>query len=198
MFCCCQQTTKISPSVEGDGTQSIIIDSTLPDNVKSKIQLISDTHSSYFKTPLVAYFFQNDLLADSIIENDYKITSWYSITSDTINLVAHINNFEAVALLLRFIDNKKTTVRFFRASHEVGNNRFKMNKDDSLSDQIKVPPIYYKLKLSVIPDTLRKQVVYGHIDMKSGEYFDSRDSTNQTHNVQMKFYFRSQYKHFEY
>jgi hypothetical protein len=198
MHCYCQQATKTSPHVKKDKVQLLIIDSTFRDTVKKNIQLISDKYFASFKTPIEVRFFSNGFLTDSIVETDFRMISWYSSRKDTIDLVSHIGEIETVALLVRFISGKPT-VLFFRAPHEVGGGSyFKIDKDDSLSHQIEVPPIQYKLELSKIPDTLNKQVVYGRIDMESGDYYDSRDSIEQKHRVQMSFYFQSQYRKFDY
>jgi len=60
-----------------------------------------------------------------------------------------------------------------------------------------VPPVRYKLGLSKVPDTIQKPVVFGSIDMESGIYFDQRDSLKGKR-VQMKFYFSSQFRNFDY
>ncbi len=125
------------------------------------------------------------------------MNSWYSNNKDTINLVAHVSNFETVALLIRFLKGKPS-VFLFRAPHDIGGSRyFKSNWPDTFSHQIEVTPIRYQLKLSEIPDTTNKQVVFGHIDLESGDYYEKRDSIEQRQNVQMKFYFRSQYMVFK-
>lgn len=197
LFSSCKQPGRRTSFTGHDITQFVSIDSAFRKIANSKIQLISDGYDSYFKAYIEARFFSNGLLTDSIIDDNYKMTSWYSIQKDSIDLVVHIDGFESVALLLRFIHDK-TFVRFYRAPHETVGDYFKINKNDPFSHQIEVVPSYYKLELSEIPDSLKKQVVYGHIDMMSRDYYDSRDSIEQAHKVQMKFYFRSQYKHYDY
>jgi hypothetical protein len=198
LLCCCQQSATTSPSVGGNRPRSIIIDSTLRGTVKMAIRFISDRHFSSFQTPLEARFFSNGFLTDSIIQPDFKMCSWYSSHNDTIDLVAHIGQLETTALLIRFI-GRQPTVWFFRAPHEVGgNNYFKINKEDSFSNKIEVPLVRYELKLSELPDTTNKQVVFGHITMESSGYYDKRDSVEQINKVQLKFYFRSQYRKFNF
>jgi hypothetical protein len=194
---CCQQTTKTLSQAK-DKTQSIFVDSTYRDSVKRQIQFTSDRYSSQFKTPIEARFFSNGLQTDSIVENNFGMISWYSIHKGTIDLVAHVGKFETEALLIRFL-NGKPTVLFFRAPHDVeGSKYFKVEKADTFSHKIEIIPIHFQLKLSEFPDSTNKQVVFGHINLESGEYYDKRDTVEQRHKVQMKFYFRSQYRKFNY
>jgi hypothetical protein len=174
---------------------SIVIDSTFRDTVKHHIEFISDKYFSNFKTPIEVRSFTDGIQKDSIIQNDFQMISWYFISKDTIDLVAHIGNFESIALLIRFLKNQPTPL-FYRASHEKGDNFFKVNKSDTLRDQIEVYPDWYQLKLSEIPDTIKKQVIYGYINMKSGDYYEKRDSVEKKRSIEMKFYFRSQYRKF--
>lgn len=193
----CKQAVTFS-SENKDAKNSITIDTALRDSLKQHIQLISDRYSSYFKTPIDARFLANGMQMDSIIESDFEMDSYYHSHGDTIDLVAHVGIMETFALLIRFI---KTTpqVFFYRAPHDnAGSRYFRVNKTDSFTHDIYVKPTRYELKLSEIPDTVNKQIVYGHINLESGDYFDKRDTTKTRHKIQMQFYFRSQYKKFDY
>jgi hypothetical protein len=197
LLCSCGQTATTLSHTK-DKTQSVLIDSTFCDTVKQHIQFVSKKHFSQFKTPIEARLFTNEDQTDSIVQNDFSMISWYSSCNDTIDLVAHFGEFETEALLIRFIKSKPT-VLFFRASHEVkGSRYFKLAKTDTFTHKIEISPVRYQLKLSGIPDTTNKQAVYGHIDLESGVYYDKRDGGEQPHKVQMKFYFRSQYRKFAY
>lgn len=188
IFCSCKQTN--------DNTKIFILDSSLQDTTKQHLQFVSDRHFSQFKTPIEVRYFLNDLLIDSIIQTDFGMISWYSNNKDTIDLVAHIGEFETSALLLRFI-NGKPNVFYYRAPH-LGQNYFRKNKTDTFTNQIEVQPTRYKLLLSQIPDTINKPVVFGQIDMESSGYYDKRDTLQQKHTIQMKFNFRSQFRKFDY
>jgi hypothetical protein len=197
LLCCCQQPTK-TLSQTNDATKSIIIDSTFRDTVKQYIQLKSDRYISSFKTPIEARLFTGGLQTDSIIENDFHMISWYSNNKDTIDLVAHVGEMETEALLIRFLKGQPK-VLFFRAPHDVeGSSYFRAAKSDTFTHKIEVTPVRYQLKLSEVPDTISKQAVYGQIYLESGNYYDKRDTTGQPYKVQMKFYFRSQYRKFDY
>jgi hypothetical protein len=151
-----------------------------------------------FRTPIEARFFANGLQTDSIIQNEFRMISWYSNHGDTIDLVAHVGDFETEALLIRFLKGKPI-VLFSRAPHDIeGSTYFKVDKADTFSHKIEVKPVRYQLKLSEVPNTANKQVVFGHIDLESGDYFDSRDSLEQRRKVRMKFYFRSEYRKFNF
>ncbi len=198
LLCHCKRITETATNEKENDTFTVTIDSTLRDTLKRNIEFVSDRYHSAFKTPIEARFFLNDILTDSIIQPDFGMMSWYSSHQDTIDLVAHVGGFETVALLLRFIGHK-TTVWFYRAPHDTeGSKYFKINKEDSFSHDIEVPPARYKIELSEIPDTINRQVVFGHVSMESREYYDIRDSVEQKHKVKLKFFFRSQYKKFNY
>lgn len=189
-FCSCQQKKNTPSFVNVDTTKNVVTDNPLQDSVERHIQFLSDEYFSNFKTPIEVRFFSNGLLVDSIIKPDFFMMSWYSIRNDTIDLVAHIGQFETSALLLRFVD-KKTMVFFLRAPHE-RQKIFRLNKKDPYTDMVEVPPVQYELKLSQIPDTVNKQVVYGYINMESKDYYDKRDSLQERKKIKMRFYFRSQ------
>ena len=192
----CKESLKVS--FVNDSDHSIIVDSSFRDTVIKHIQFKSERYFSSFKTPLEARYFQNGIQTDSIITNGYDMMSWYSIRNDTIDMVAHLNHFETAALLVRFL-NGKQTVLFYRAPHELGDDKhFRVTKKQPYSYSIEVIPKRYHLILSEIPDTMNKQIVYGYIDMESGDYYDNRDSLEQRENIHMQFYFRSQYRRFDY
>jgi hypothetical protein len=195
-ICCCQQKKTLSQANEG--SKSIIIDSAFRDTVKRHIRLISGRYFSSFNTPIEVRFFDDSLQTDSIIQSDFHMMSWYSLNKDTLDLVAHVGELESVALLIRVIKGQPS-VLFFRAPHDVeGSLNFKVSKTDTFTHKVEVTPVRYELILSEVPDTTDKPVIFGHIDMESGDYYDKRDSVELTHRVQMKFFFRSQYRKLDY
>ena len=188
ILCFCKQKT--------DNAKILFLDSNLKDTTKSLVRFISDRHSSLFETPIEVRLLLNGQTYDSIIKSDFRMISWYSSRGDTIDLVAHIGDFETSALLLRFI-NEKLEVFHYRAPHS-GQHYFRLNKTDPFTNQIEVPPVKYKLSLSQIPDTIKKPVIFGQIDMESSGYYDKRDTLQQQHSIKMKFSFRSQFRRFKY
>ena len=176
-----------------NGNQLFTLDPVLQDTVQRHIELRSDKYFSSFKTSIDVRYFSNGVLAQSMIQPDFQMISWYSSHGDTIDLVAHVGDLETQALLVRFIGGQPQ-VFYFRASHE-GQKYYRLDKTDSFASKIEVPPARYKLGLSKIPDTLGKPVVFGVIDMQSTEYFDRRAS-GAKYSVGMRFYFRSQYRKF--
>lgn len=194
-LCCCKLKNKTTSPPSTIDTNNVVIDSSIRDTVARYIQFTSDRNFSYFKTPIEVRFISNDQVVDSIIQPDFNMTSWYYFNQDTVDLVAHIGELETSAMLLRFI-NGRPNVFFYRAPH-LEQRIFKIKTTDSFSNQIEVPPLRYKLKLSNIPDSVNKAVVFGCIDMESSDYYNKRDSTEVRHRIQMKFYFRSQNRKFE-
>ena len=188
IICSCKHTK--------NNAKIFILDSSLQDSIKRQLQFVSDRYFSSFKTPIEVRYFLNDLLVDSIIETDFEMISWYSNKKDTVDLVAHIGEFETSALLLRFI-NGKPNVSYYRAPHSK-QKYFRANKTDTFTNQIEVVPTRYKLLLSQIPDSINKPAVFGQIDMESSDYYDKRDTLQQRHKIQMKFYFRSQFRKYNY
>jgi hypothetical protein len=191
--CCCKQPATTVAKTQEDA--SIIIDGSLQDSLARHTQLKSGGYFSVFETPVEVRYLSNDVPVDSLIVKDFRMMSWYSARTDSIDLVAHVGGLETEALLVRFVKGKPH-VYFYRAPHSE-QHYFKINKTDTFTSQIIVPPAHYRLQLSTIPDTLNKQVVYGHIDMESQPFFDKRDSAGPQ-KVSMKFYFRSQYRKYKY
>lgn len=196
LFLSCTQK-KTPPAVLYDDPSKIFsLDSSLRDSIKPLIKFTSGRGISSFKTPIEIRFFTNKTLLDSIVKPEFSMMSWYSINNDTIDLVAHFGFFESYALLLRFYGGQPS-VFFFRASHS-GQKFFRLNRSDSFNYQLEVPPVKYRLQLSQIPDTLNKQIIYGHIDMESEDYYDIRDTLEQTQRIKMKFFFGSQFRRFDF
>jgi hypothetical protein len=195
IVCSCQQKTGTS-SVEGATKNEIFtLDTAIKDTVQRHTILHSNRHFASFETPAEVRFFSDGSLIDSVIEPIFQMISWYTIHKDTIDLVAHLGEFETQALLVRFISGVPQ-VYYFRAAHE-RQKYFKLTRTGSFTDQLEVPPVCYKLILSVVPDTVHRPVVFGSIDMISGIYFDQRDSLKKS-SIQMKFYFCSQFRDFGY
>lgn len=192
----CTQTVKPVFITNADSSKTILIDTIVKDSVQKNIDVLSVRSYSYFKTPVIAYFFSNDQLVDSIIDQEYGMSSWYSIRNDTIDLVSHLGGFETAALLIRFIKGTPS-VYYFRAPHE-DFKFFRLHQTDSLSIRVEVEPLHYKLLLSEIPDKERKQDVYGFIDMESNNYYNNRYGNETKERAKFRFYFRSQYRKFDY
>jgi len=163
------------------------IDPAIKDTVLRHIKSHSNKHFASFETPAELGFFS--------IETGFHMTSWYSAENDTVDLVAHVGEFETQALLIRFLHGKPVPY-YLRAPHLV-EKYFRLTETDSFSNQVEVSLASYDLRLSAIPDTIQKPLVFGSIDMESGTYYDKRDSSKST-NVRMKFYFFSQFRRFDY
>lgn len=178
--------------------RSIIIDTSIIDSIKKEIKVFPNRSYSSFSSPTEVRFFSNGVQSDSIIEAQHFLASWYNINKDTIELVVHVTQFETEALLIRFV-NRNPSVFLYRAPHDVGESRnFKINLTDSFSHSIEDAPARFDLKISEVPDSIRKPVVFGYMDMESSGYYDRRDATNRKQTAHMKFYFRTQYREFKY
>ena len=72
------------------------------------------------------------------------------------------------------------------------------NENDSLIFRLEVPCTDTKIILSEIPDSTKKQVIYGYVEFKSSDYFSSSGSADgqeilprQKLRNNMKLYFKS-------
>ena len=186
-FCCCRQ--EVRPF-------SFTLDPAIKDTVERHISNVRERRQfSSFDTQVDCRYYLDGILTDSLIDPNFRMLSWYSNRADTIDLVAHIGNFETSALLIRFIKGRPHLF-YYRAPHEQ-QRCFRLNKTDTFSNQVEVPLVRYKLGLSVIPDTARKPPVFGTIEMESAGYYDQRDSVEGKQSVYYKFYFRSSYRNFD-
>ena len=191
----CRRETGASSTAPSNNQSTLFVDPAIQDTVIRQIKLRTNRHFASFETPAEIRFFADGLVIDSIIESDFHMISWYSVSKDTIDLVAHIADFETEALLVRFLHGT-TSVYYLRAPHE-GQKYFRLASTDPYSDYVEVPPVHYHLRLSAIPDSVKNPLVFGSIDMESGTYFDQRDSLKRR-KIQMKFYFCSKFRHFDY
>ena len=179
-----------------DSGNIFIVNSKFAETSNLDLQLISDRQFSQFETAVEVRYYRDSQLVDSIIQSDFRMISWYSSLSDTIDLIVHIEEFETSGLLVRFIGDKPQLFHL-RASHS-GQDYFKLSGSDTFTNQVEVPAIRYKLSISQIPDTINKPVVLGQIELESAGYYDRRDSLEQRHSIKAKVNFRSQYRKFDY
>ena len=169
-----------------------IINPDIIDSAVALIKLPANKFSSDFQTHLAARFYTNDELTKSIDDAEYSISSSYGYFEDTLQLVAHISDFETQALLVKFVGDR-ALVRFYRCSH--GSSRlFRLNLKRPLEECIEVPA-KYNLILSVVPDTILKPTVYGSISMESDNfYYEHELEGRKKLRVSFAFFFRSQYR----
>lgn len=192
LYCCRREVGNSAITMSAEN-KTFHLDAAIKDTVLRYVKLHSNKHFASFETPAEVRFFSDGAVVDSINESNFHMISWYSISKDTIALVAHIGDFETAALLIRFL-HRTPNVYYLRAAHE-RQKYFRLAITDSLSEYVEVPPAYYRLNLSVVPDSVQKPSVFGSIDMESGTYFDQRDSLKQR-KIRMKFYFCSQFRSF--
>ena len=173
------------------------IDNNIRHLAKENMRFISDRMFSQIKTALYVEYYTNDKQTDTFDQKDYSLISWYHQLRDTINLVAHINDFETEALLLK-IFRDTIIVRFFRCSHST-TKIFSLHRKGKLSACIEVPARKFNLIISEIPDTLSKQVIFGYIDLESDHFYQERHHKDRKRTrTSMKFFFRSQFRRFTY
>jgi hypothetical protein len=196
LFYGCYRPSNTSTEFSEGSNKLIIVNSRLQDTVYKRLSSRRNQNFSDFSTLVEAHYYLGDALVDSLIEPDHAMMSWYTAHNDTVNMVAHLGFFEPEGLLVRFIDGKPA-VYFLRAPHE-GQKFFKLEKSGQYTNQTKVQPTRYLVKLSAIPDPINKPVIYGYIDMESGDYYENRDTVDQKLKVQIRFFFRSQFRNFNY
>lgn len=187
----CHRPTETASQMSATKGNTIDLDAGIKDTVLRHIHFRSRRHFATFETPAEVRFYTGGVVVDSILDPNFHMMSWYSIYHDTIDLVAHVGEFETQALLVRFLHGTPG-VYYFRASHE-RQKYFRLTKTDSFASSLAIPAKVYHLQLSAIPDSVKNPQVFGSIEMESERFYDQRDPL-KTNKVKMKFYFGSQFR----
>lgn len=150
-----------------------------------------------YKNRMFVDFFQDDKLVQST--NDKEISqvskSFYYWRNDTLNIDGAFGLFGGFGFHIK-ITNGRAALYHMLASDEFPS--YSYNENDSLIFRLEVPCIDTKIILSELPDPVKKQIVYGYVEFKSGTYYSSNGSVDgketrprDKNRINMKMYFKS-------
>lgn len=195
-LCSCGQSTK------DNSTGGLTIDP----NIKAEVEKnISPSEFGAGQDKILIYnnrmlldFYEDDKLSISLKEQDNKSTvfkSFYYWQGDTLGIDGAFGLFGGTGFSIKIIKGKATLYHML-ASDEFPSYAYK--EKDSLIFRLEVPCTDTKIVLSEIPDSTKKQVIYGYVEFKSGDYYASSGSADgqeilprKKQRANMKIYFKS-------
>ena len=181
---------KIDPNIKSAVEQNIESVKEL-NEVNDKMQIYSNS--------LYTVSYQNDTLLFSLKNIPQKIIfkSFYYWNGDTLNIDGAYGLFGGTGFCIKTI-KKGATLYHMLSSDDFPSYCYKPN--DSLIYRLEVPCTETKIILSEIPDSTKKQIIYGYVEFKSKDFYSSSGETNGKEGLprikcrnNMKIYFKSGY-----
>ncbi|MGL4598797.1 MAG: hypothetical protein ACRCYO_14875 [Bacteroidia bacterium] len=173
-ICSCDQTLKDNSIV------GLVVDSTIKSEVA---KYISPSEFGAMQNDFLIYnnlmlvdFFEDDTLSLSLKEEDNKraaFKSFYYWQKDTFSIDGAFGVFDGQGFSIKMI-NGKAILYHMLASDEFPSYAYKEN--DELIYRLEVPCTDTKIVLSEVPDSTKKQIIYGYVEFKSADYYMSRGS----------------------
>ena len=201
ILCSCGQSTK------NNSANGLTIDP----NIKAEVEKnISPSELGAGQDKILIYnnrmlidFYENDQPNISLKEQDNKSTifkSFYYYQGDTIGIEGAFGLFGGTGFTVKIIKGKPILYHML-ASDDFPSYAY--NEKDSLTWRLEIPCTDTKIVLSEIPDSTKKQIVYGYVEFKSGDYYASSGSVDgqeilprKKQRANMRIYFKSAYIEF--
>jgi hypothetical protein len=178
----------IDPSIKGE-VEKHIQDSEEFDAFKDKMQVYVNSGN------IQSYENDNLVFTTEFGENKAPFKSFYLWNGDTLTIDGAFGIFGGIGFGIDIVKNKPRLYHMLSADDFPG---YAYNENDSLIVRLEVPYTDTKIILSEIPDSTKKQIIYGYVEFKSGDYFSSSGSADgeeilprQKLRNNMKLYFKS-------
>jgi hypothetical protein len=163
---------------------------------KSEFDEAQDKWLIYNNRMLVDFYEDDKLIQTTKDKEISKLAkSVYYWRKDTLNIDGAFGLFGGFGFNVKII-NGKATLYHMLASDEFPS--YSYNENDSLIFRLEVPCAETKIILSDLPDPEKKQVIYGYVEFKSGEYYSTNGSVNgkeikprNRSRINMRMYFKS-------
>jgi hypothetical protein len=194
--------TACGQTKSSDSIQGLTIDPGIKSTVEKRIKYSPEFDA--FKDKMQVYFTSGDIQAyenDSLIfsskfgEPKALFKSFYFWKGDTLTIDGAFGLFGGTGFGITIV-NSNATLYHMLSSDDFPEYAYK--ETDSLIFRLEVPCTDTKIILSEIPDSTKKQIIYGYIEFKSGNYFASSGSADgqeilprQKLRNNMKLYFKS-------
>jgi hypothetical protein len=202
-FCSCGQTKTI------DNSNGFSID---PNIKKEAEKYISKSELSDIKGKMKGMIYNNRILADFYKNDKLEVStkdstainsifkSFYYWQHDTLGIDGAFGLFEGIGFSIKICNGKATLYHMVASNNNPG---YAYKEKDSLIYRLEIPCTDTKIVLSEIPDSTKKQIIYGYVEFKSGEYYESIGSGSigsgewkeflprNKNRANMKIYFRS-------
>jgi hypothetical protein len=143
-------------------------------------------------------YYENDKLTISSKDSadmNLRFKSFYYWQHDTLVIDGAFGLFTGFGFSIKIHKDKAMLLHMLSSDEIPG---YAYNKNDSLTYRLEVPCTGTKIILSEIPDSTKKQMIYGFVEFKSENYYSSEGSINDKEILprkkarsNMKIYFRS-------
>lgn len=197
-LCSCGQSTK------DNAPGGLTIDPSIMTEVEKNISLsefgAGQDKILIYNNRMLLDFYEDDKLSISHKEQDNKSTvfkSFYYWKGDTLGIEGAFGLFGGTGFAIK-INEGKASLYHMLASDDFPSYAYK--EEDSLIFRLEVPCTDTKIILSEIPDSTKKQVIYGYVEFKSGDYYTSSGSADgqeimprKKQRTNMRIYFKSAY-----
>ncbi|MFC4262647.1 hypothetical protein ACFOWM_07150 [Ferruginibacter yonginensis] len=207
IFLFCLTLTACGQSKNSDAVKDLTIDPRIKSEVEKHIENSKELDA--FKDKMEVYInsgdiqsYQNDSLTINSKMGSYKapFKSFYLWHGDTLSIDGAFGLFGGVGFGIEIVNNKAILY------HMLSSDDFPSycyNANDSLIFRLEVPCSDTKIILSEIPDSTKKQIIYGYVEFKSKDYYASSGSADgqeilprQKMRNNMKLYFKSGHLNF--
>lgn len=184
---------------------------TIDPSIKSEVEkhIENSKELDAFKDKMEVYInsgdiqsYQNDslILNSKMGDNKAPFKSFYLWHGDTLSIDGAFGLFGGIGFGIDIVKNKATLYHMLSSDDFPS---YTYNANDSLIFRLEVPCTGTKIILSEIPDTTKKQIIYGYVEFKSKDYYASNGSADgqeimprQKLRNNMKLYFKSGHLNF--
>jgi hypothetical protein len=150
----------------------------------------------YFNSGFIESFENGSLIFSSKNQKGkVPFKSFYLWKGDTLTIDGAFGLFGGIGFGIDIYKNNATLYHMLSSDESPA---YAYNEKDSLLFRLQVPCTDTKIILSEIPDSTKKQIIYGYIEFKSDNYFVSSGSADgheilprQKLRTNMKLYFKS-------
>lgn len=189
--------SNIAPAVKG-----ITIDSNIKTEVEKYIAPSSfgATLGKFliYENTMLMELYENDSLIASTQKQDKRsmvFKSFYFWRGDTLHIDGAYGLWGGSGFTIKIVKGKATLYHMLAVDETPA---YTIEEKDSLKDRIEVPCTDTRILLSEMPDATKKQMVYGYVEFKSGNYYvtngfeDGIESLpRKKQRCNMKIYFKS-------
>jgi len=189
--------------VTGNPVAGVVIDKNIKAEVEKHISPAKDLDTikgkiEVYNNSLFAEIYQND----SLIANTYNkavpkqlFKSFYYRSKDSLKIDGAFGLFTGIGFSINIYKNKATLYHLLSSDETPG---YAYKPSGALISRLEVPCTSTKIVLSEIPDSTKKQTIYGYAEFKSDNYYSSEGEINgkeilprKKTRVNMKIYFKS-------
>jgi len=198
----CSTLSSCGQSTKNNATGGLTIDPSIKAEVEKNISTsefgAGQDKILIYNNRMLLDFYEDDKLSISLKEQDNKSTvfkSFYYWRGDTLGIDGAFGLFGGTGFAIKIIKGKATLYHML-ASDDFPSYAY--NEMDSLTWRLEIPCTDTKIVLSEIPDSTKKQIVYGYVEFKGGDYYASSGSADgqeilprKKQRANMRIYFKS-------